>query len=143
MNLKTVRSTARSEKGIALVVALLLLLVLTLLGMSSVRTTNIETVISGNERMGNTALYASEAGIQVGLHQLPQTSAISKTEIGADTHFSATLNDLGLAHKMGNDQGWAFRRYRVNAAGDSQGASRQIEVEVRCGPFPSGTGYNN
>jgi Tfp pilus assembly protein PilX len=48
-----------------------MLLVLTLIGISSINTTTFETSISGNERMGTDAFYAAEAGIQVAINQVP------------------------------------------------------------------------
>jgi Tfp pilus assembly protein PilX len=135
-----------NERGLILIVALMLLLVLTIIGISSISTTSFETIISGNERLSNTAFYSAEAGIQVGLNQIPQTTAISKAKIGptiSDTYYSATVGQVGLAHSVGNDQTWSFKRYQVNATGESTGANREIEIQARYGPFPTGTGYNN
>ena len=53
----------RDEKGIALVVAMLLLLVLTLIGMSAVNTSTFDILISGRQRASQEAFYAAEAGI--------------------------------------------------------------------------------
>lgn len=52
------------QKGIALVVALIILLVLTLIGFAAVSTTSYETRIAGNERVYNNAFYASDGGIE-------------------------------------------------------------------------------
>ena len=52
------------QKGIALVVALLVLLVLTLVGLSAVSLSSYEAKISGNERVYNDAFYASDGGIE-------------------------------------------------------------------------------
>ncbi len=52
-----------SEKGIALVLALLLLLVATLIGINAVNTTTFEANISGNKRASEQAFYSAEAGI--------------------------------------------------------------------------------
>ena len=52
------------ERGIALVVALLSMLLLTALGMSLMLTTTTETMITGNYRDGVEAMYAADAGIE-------------------------------------------------------------------------------
>jgi hypothetical protein len=52
------------QKGIALVVALIMLLVLTLVGMAAVNLTSYEAKISGNERIYNNAFYAGDGGIE-------------------------------------------------------------------------------
>ena len=56
--------TAAGERGIALVVALLSMLLLTALGMSLMLTTTTETMITGNYRDGVEAMYAADAGIE-------------------------------------------------------------------------------
>ena len=53
----------RDENGIALVVAMLLLLVLTLIGVSAVNTSTFDILISGRQRASQEAFYAAEAGI--------------------------------------------------------------------------------
>ena len=145
-----VKNWVGNEKGVVLIVALLLLLVLTIIGISSVSTTSFESIISGNERLASTAFYASEAGIQVGLNQIPDTTAISKSNLGADTSYrgggisgGGGVNFVGWAQSVGHDQTWSFKRYQVNATGESLGASKEIEIQVRFGPMPSGTAYNN
>ena len=51
----------KNEDGSVLVIALIILSVLTLLGISATTTTEIEIRIAGNERSHKTAFYAAEA----------------------------------------------------------------------------------
>jgi Tfp pilus assembly protein PilX len=134
---------AQNENGFVMVMALLLLLVLTLLGIASIGTTNFETLISGNERLGHTAFYAAEAGVQVGLNQMPDTGPVAKAAIGTDAEYACTVEHLGLARNLDYDQSWSFSRYRVDSTGVSAGAAREVEVQASFGPFQCGTGYNN
>lgn len=53
-----------NEKGTALLVALIMLLLLTLIGFAAITTSTIEVQISGNQRLANTAMYAAEAAIE-------------------------------------------------------------------------------
>ena len=53
----------RDDRGVSLVVALLILLVLTILGISAINTTTFETNIAGNERLYNNAFYAADSGV--------------------------------------------------------------------------------
>jgi len=53
----------REEKGIALILAILLLLVVTLIGISAVNTTSYDNLIAGNKRASEQAFYVAEAGI--------------------------------------------------------------------------------
>jgi len=48
-------STLRNNQGVSLVIALVILLVLTLIGISAISTTTFETNIAGNERLYNRA----------------------------------------------------------------------------------------
>jgi type IV pilus assembly protein PilX len=52
------------QKGAALVVGLLLLLVLTLLAISGMNTASLELVMAGNTQYGQNAFQAAEAGIE-------------------------------------------------------------------------------
>ena len=54
----------RDQKGTALVVAMILLLILTLIGVSSVSSSLFETKISGNNRFGEAAFYAAKGGVE-------------------------------------------------------------------------------
>ena len=60
----------KNKNGVALVIALIMLLILTFIGISAISTTTFEANITGNERVGTDAFYASEAIFQVGLKQL-------------------------------------------------------------------------
>lgn len=51
------------EKGIALILGMLLLLVATLIGISALNTSTYDVLISGNERASIQAFYVAEAGI--------------------------------------------------------------------------------
>jgi len=53
-----------NQKGVALVVALAMLLVLTFVGMAAVSLSSYETRIAGNERVYNNAFYAGDGGIE-------------------------------------------------------------------------------
>lgn len=146
------KSMGKDERGVAMVVALVVLLVLTLIGFSSINTTTFESNISGNERSGTDAFYAAEAGLQVGFNQLPNTAAIAATALGDASYWSGTTKDKaapkaltagGLYKKEGYDVSFSFRTYGVNAAGDSGGAVKEVDSKVSYGPFSSGTSYNN
>ena len=53
----------KDRKGVSLIIALLILLVLTLLGINAISTSTFETGIAGNVRIYNRAFYASDAGV--------------------------------------------------------------------------------
>jgi len=132
----------RSEKGAALIISLLLLLVLTVLALSLINTSTFEIGISGNEKTRLEAFYAAEAGIQMALSQLPSMEVVPRTRIGSDSRYwSGNVRDrnnptppesLGLAFQYGSDLSqFGFRRIRIHVTGESQGAVRELEVQVK------------
>jgi hypothetical protein len=90
-NMKTFFDQAKKEEGSVLVVALLILVLLTLIGISATRTGEIEVQISGNEKTYKTAFYAAEAGIEVGravLNDLKVADAGSWDNLLSGTQFT-------------------------------------------------------
>jgi hypothetical protein len=55
--------TLRSQQGAALVIAIMILLLLTILGIYAVTTSTLETKIAGNERVLKDAFYSADGGI--------------------------------------------------------------------------------
>ena len=53
-----------NQRGIAFVIALIMLLVLTLIGVGSISMTTYENNIAGNERLYNLAFYAADGGVE-------------------------------------------------------------------------------
>lgn len=145
------RNILSNKRGVALIVALIMLLILTFVGISAISTTTFETNISGNERVGTVAFYASEAIFQMGLDQLPDTKTIARTNIGEDSYgWSGSPTDkgspkslvsFGLHSRAGFDSSWTFKRFQVNATGESFLATKEIEAQVSYGPLSAGTQY--
>jgi hypothetical protein len=155
------RDHRKGEKGVALVVALVILLVLTVIGFVAVSTTVFESNIAGNERVGTDAFYATEAVVETGYNQLPDTTEIPKIGTTADNRlqvgpssygWTGTKEDKGsqkpIEHKgnymkPGFDTSFSFSKYYIQASGESSGASREIESMVSYGPGIAGTSSNN
>src|SRR5438105_26981 len=58
------RNSKRNERGIAMVIALFALLLLSVVGLGMMYSTNMETSINGNYRDKQVAFYAALAGLQ-------------------------------------------------------------------------------
>lgn len=54
----------RGQKGVALVIALIILLVLTIIGINAISTTTYESNIVGNQRLYSSAFYTADSGIE-------------------------------------------------------------------------------
>jgi type IV pilus assembly protein PilX len=55
----------KDESGVALVIALVLMVVLTLIGLASTLSSTYEVKLSGNKRGSTDAFYAADSGVQV------------------------------------------------------------------------------
>lgn len=66
----------KKQNGLALIVSLIMLLLMTLLAVSSMRTTILEEKMAGNYKDRNTAFQAAEAGIRAGEGYLRTTMVL-------------------------------------------------------------------
>ena len=100
------RRDVRRERGMVLVLALLLLLVATLVGVSSLSTTNFEILISGNSRVSQKAFFAAEAGINEFLGRF-RNDAVDKILDGSDPSDTTSFQNwrLFLATNPGRASG--------------------------------------
>ena len=154
-------SESNNQKGFALVIAMVMLLVLTLIGVSSIFSTVYEANIAGNDRLGSAAFYAAVGGAEAGFSNLPSTGSYTGTLGSDESYRSGKMLVLGPDGKMidpgpqnliykgaiqnrGDDvTTWEYKRYQVNATGKSYGATKEVELQVRVGPYVTGTQYNN
>lgn len=63
----------RSQTGYSLIMAIVVLLVLTIVGLRALETVNSDIVLAGNDRSATTALYIAEAGVADGIDRLRQS----------------------------------------------------------------------
>lgn len=102
--------TLQDCKGVSLVIALIILLVLTLLGISAISTTTFETNIAGNERLYNRAFCTADAGVDYfgstasSLIALPTSTGVVNLSLGGDgdnfvVNWARSLTDLGPPKK--------------------------------------------
>ena len=139
-------------------VALLLTILLSLLGVTLLTVAATEHTVAFNGLWSEGALTAAEGGVNRGLNQLTanaQTSlqAIPDTGIGAaynfrsghktDTtpqplQFVGTRVEEGYSVAIGtgyNPSGYAFHTYQINATGTGpRNARREIEIRAEYGP---------
>ena len=111
----------RNQKGVALVVALIMLLVLTLIGISAVSTTTFESNIVGNQRVYSNAFYAAECGIEDFRSSPPALQAnasipyTSSQSIGDGNTYRFKSDRIGRVVEGGNN----IIFYRVTTEGTS------------------------
>jgi Tfp pilus assembly protein PilX len=125
----------RNERGVVLVIAVLIMITATFLGIAAVMTSDIEVRMSGNQRSMEAALYAADGGIDNGLNWLAGSGATKPDESrlptmtetegfldpGDDKIYSQYyIGDLH--HSKNPPAGWdvtKFRRYyyQIHSAG--------------------------
>jgi Tfp pilus assembly protein PilX len=149
---------SRREAGSVLVVALLLMVLLSLLGVTLLTVAATEHTVAFNGLWSEGALTAAEGGVNRGLNQLSanaQTSlqAVPNTAIGAayayrsgpktattpqPLEFVASRVEDGYSVAMGtgyNPSGYAFHTYQINATGTGpRNARREVEIRAEYGP---------
>src|SRR5712664_3355716 len=97
------KKTGGTERGVALVMALLVLLLITAVGMGMIMMSNTETNISANFRDEQTAYFAAKAGIEEVRDRLRAGSAnslllpttLGSTLPGAPSGILYVINPLG------------------------------------------------
>jgi len=67
------KNTMQKQQGIALVISLIMLLLMTLLSVSSMKSTILEEKMAGNYKNRNTAFQSAEAGLRAGETYLATT----------------------------------------------------------------------
>jgi type IV pilus assembly protein PilX len=73
INMRSVDRFNPRERGAALIVALVMLLIMTVLGVSAMRSTTLQERMAGNLRDGNLAFQAAEAALREGENFLEGT----------------------------------------------------------------------
>jgi PilX N-terminal len=101
------------EKGFVMVLCLLMLLVMTLLGISGMQTATFGTMISGNNLEGQKAFWIAESGLQDAKNRLDQASSVE-----------AFRNITGLSSPVPYGGG----TYTITTAADPYDSTRRVVV---------------
>jgi len=88
----------RNDRGSVLIIALLVLVLLTIIGISATNTTTTDIQIASNEKVHSMAFYAADAGIEVGRALLNDLKT-------ADSGNWDNLLAVGGAQLVGQDAG--------------------------------------
>ena len=151
---------SRRESGSVLVIALLLMVLLSLLGVTLLTVAATEHTVAFNSLWSEGALMAADAGVNRGLNQLTANAqdslqAIPETTIanvyafrsGPRTaggpqplQFVSTRTEEGysIAQCTGyNPCGYVFHTYQITATGTGpRSARREVDIQAEYGPVP-------
>jgi type IV pilus assembly protein PilX len=103
--MKTTTAILRNEQGSVLMMAIMVLVLLTIVAFTAMRTSNIEVQISGNELLHQKYFFTAEAGIARAIKQLEQPFVNANAPL-VRTGSQATWNfALGGIADWGYDNG--------------------------------------
>jgi Tfp pilus assembly protein PilX len=162
--MQKMRFIVTNESGSVLVIALIILVLLTVIGIAATRTSDIELQISGNEKFHRLAFYGAESGWQVAVSWFDDQYPEITTNMGLDTS-GGTINftsvkynnpdtvsltdstytaDVTFLEAQGNIPGYSseFKRYiyGIESTGTGPG-NAQSKLTVTAGKIVYVGGY--
>jgi len=134
--IKKIPFIVRGNEGAVLVVALLIMAVLSIIGVSATMTSSIETKISGNHKFGKLAFYTAEAGWPAAMGWLdgqpvPFLGNLEVNDVALGTNaYGYTLNYQGPPRRIvGYSIEYKDFDYEIDCTGSGP-ADTQSEIEV-------------
>ena len=144
MKKKMARPVPLGDRGSALVIALVLLVILTMIGIYAVSVTVSEIEMASAVKNGKAAIDAAQAGAYTGIDALPVATIVIGAPLSNAATFDITPTSVGVESVPGFDTNWARVVFNVHSVGHPAppaAGSRTIDAGVAYGPVPSGTGY--
>lgn len=136
MMIKRTQTLLQDQSGIALVIALLMMIMLTLIGLGSIFSSTFEIKLSGNKRGSTDAFYAADSGVQVIMANIenfdmpgkyvdnqydPFTDPSNPNPTKAKVTVYYVPDQYGSPRGMGySATNFEFLYYRINATGQDQ-----------------------
>ena len=133
----------RNEEGSVIVLALVLLVLLTILGISATQTSTIEVQIASNERHAVQNLYQAEAGGHYTL-EIVKTWMTDTFLTAAETAAFSTQNNVDIDSDGAPDVNIEIRCIEITGTpigGLSDGAN-DLPLQKHIAPPPVGSGYS-
>lgn len=88
---RSISGPVRRQRGVVLVTALIVLVIMTIIGLASINTTILQSKMTGNLRETNGAFQAAEAGLQAGLIYIEKNFAPPMADSDANVHPGCTV----------------------------------------------------
>ena len=163
LRVKKVSAPGR-QAGVVLIMALVMLMVLTLIGVSSMSSSTLEMKVATNMQQHNTAFQAAQSRLAFAgsednsnpvnyLIHIPDLQDSSTWPVqtcnsldgcldGADWKAAADINYVGCGVGVGNSlesgKGFSYRTFEIKATGETlTGSSRSVQVSAVLYPVKS------
>lgn len=140
-------ANARRQRGAALVVGMILLMVLTLLAISGMNTATLELQMAGNAQYSENAFQAAETGIEEAMRDA-RTRGVNTANVDpertetvpgstTDQYTIETVHNLdtgqtsvpGGGFSLGEDKGYHAYHFEVTSTGTSSRDATQTHVQ--------------
>lgn len=138
--------TLSNERGSALIITLMLLLILTAIGIYAISISTTEMSIALQSKVGTATLNSADSGANFGIDQIPNVFTTAYTTTLADgSSYSGTSRATGaLTLKPGFGANYRFADFEVTSTGTPPpqfAGQRIVQAVVIFGPVPVGTMY--
>lgn len=136
--------SGRNERGSALVITMLLLVVLTALALYMVGLSASGIEMASEGEADKAAMNAAEAGAYYGIDRLPLLASEVAVALPNGATYDVSAAPSGTETMPGFDTDWTRAVFRVRSTGrapSGAGPARTVEAGAEVGPVPSGTGY--
>ena len=137
--------TPSNERGSALIITMMLLLILTAIGIYAISISTTEMGIALQSKTGTATLNAAESGASMGIDQIPATVTDCTVILPGDTSYTVTTTATpNFTINPGYGANFRFQDFNVAAQGiapSTFSATRRIAAVVSYGPQPIGTMY--
>ena len=125
-----------SERGAALVIALLLLVILTLLATTGMRTSIAELWMASSERFHRASVEAASAGVEAGIARLRANRGVSAGETAIDggsgeAPFNATIRRAGAEVSIPGSSAEKFIGEHFEIESTGAGSRGALDVQVQ------------
>jgi len=135
-----------NERGSALVITLMLLLVLTAIGIYAISISTTEMGIALQSKVGTATLNAADSGANFGIDQIPtvHTDNVTATLPDLSGYVMTSRATGGMTIRPGFGSNYRFADFEVTSRGQAPAqfvATRTVQAVVNYGPVPVGTMY--
>lgn len=133
----------RNNDGFVLVLTMVILVVLSILGLSATRLSRVELIVSGNDRIHKETFYAADGGTELGYSLAYQNAICSRTSTGfSENYYGNTVTKIGN-NVIITDKDFAENTETTVPTIDPTDANRHIAYypNVVLDPGPPGENY--
>ena len=140
--------TLSNERGSALIITLMLLLILTAIGIYAISISTTEMSIALQSKAGTTVLNSADSGANFGIDQIPNvftTPFVTSPPLADGSSYSVTSRPTGnMTLRPGFGSNFRFADFEVTSRGTPPpqfAGQRTVQVVANYGPVPVGTMY--